>query len=140
MRTVHRLFAGLLACSAVSAACAQTPDTLKPFITEDATVLVLNNVRLIDGTGAPARDMMRIDIDHGKIVNVQSALLRNAFPPNARVIDMNGKTVFPGLVGMHEHLFYPLPEQGHGRLPLYGEMADSAPRLYLAGGVTSARI
>ena len=83
--------------------------------------------------------MMRLDIDHGKIVNVQSALLRNAFPPNAKVLDMTGKTVFPGLVGMHEHLFYPLPEHRPGLLPLYGEMADSAPRLYLAGGVTSAR-
>src|SRR6202034_978863 len=50
-----------------------------------------------------------------------------------------GKSVMPGLVGMHEHLFYPLPEGGPGLLPLYGEMADSAPRLYLAGGVTSAR-
>ena len=52
---------------------------------------------------------------------------------------MSGKTVFPGLVGMHEHLFYPLPDGGPGLLPLYGEMADSAPRLYLAGGVTTAR-
>ena len=40
---------------------------------------------------------------------------------------------------MHEHLFYPLPDGGPGLLPLYGEMADSAPRLYLAGGVTAAR-
>jgi imidazolonepropionase-like amidohydrolase len=47
--------------------------------------------------------------------------------------------VIPGLVGMHEHLFYPTPEKGEGRQNMYGEMADSAPRLYLAGGVTTAR-
>jgi len=141
MRPVHRLFAGtlLLATLGLARAQALSPNPLKPFIAEDAPILVLNNVRLIDGTGAPSREMMRIDIDHGKIVNVQSALLRNAFPPNAKVLDLTGHTVFPGLVGMHEHLFYPLPDGGHGLLPLYGEMADSAPRLYLAGGVTSAR-
>jgi len=139
MRTIRWLSATVSLCASVGAACAQTPDTLKPFITEDAPVLILNNVRLIDGTGTPASEMMRLDIDHGKIVNVQSALLRNAFPPNAKVLDLSGKTVFPGLVGMHEHLFYPLPEHRSGLLPLYGEMADSAPRLYLAGGVTSAR-
>ena len=139
MRTIHRIFAAILSCALITLAHAQSPDPLKPFVTEDAPILVLNNVRLIDGTGAPAREMMRVDIDHGKITNVQSALLRNAFPPNAKVLDMTGKTVFPGLVGMHEHLFYPLPDGGPGLLPLYGEMADSAPRLYLAGGVTSAR-
>ena len=48
-------------------------------------------------------------------------------------------TVMPGLVGMHEHLFYPTPKGGSDGLPMYGEMADSAPRLYLAAGVTTAR-
>jgi len=112
---------------------------LQVFIVEDSPVLVLNNVRLIDGTGAPACENVRVDIDHGKIVNVQSSSLRNAFPEGAKVLDLSGRTVIPGLVGMHEHLFYPLPDGGPGLLPLYGEMADSAPRLYLAGGVTSAR-
>jgi imidazolonepropionase-like amidohydrolase len=54
-------------------------------------------------------------------------------------LDLTGKTVIPGLVGMHEHLFYPTPGGGPGRQNMYGEMADSAPRLYLAGGVTTAR-
>jgi hypothetical protein len=43
------------------------------------------------------------------------------------------------LVGMHEHLFYTTPERVGDRLPSYGQMTDSAPRLYLAGGVTTAR-
>jgi imidazolonepropionase-like amidohydrolase len=131
--TVVVIFAG------ANLALAQKADPLKPFIQQDAPLIVLNDVRLIDGTGAPVREHVRIDIDHGKIVNVQSALLRNAYPEGAKVIDLAGHTVFPGLVGMHEHLFYPLPEGGPGLLPLYGEMADSAPRLYLAGGVTTAR-
>jgi imidazolonepropionase-like amidohydrolase len=47
--------------------------------------------------------------------------------------------VIPGLVGMHEHLFYPTPQQPQGGVAFYGEAPDSAPRLYLAGGVTTAR-
>jgi hypothetical protein len=40
---------------------------------------------------------------------------------------------------MHEHLFYTTPDRRSDGLLLFGEMADSAPRLYLAGGVTTAR-
>src|SRR5262249_40646526 len=59
--------------------------------------------------------------------------------PGAQIMDLAGKTLMPGLVGMHEHLFYTTPERGGDGLPSYGEMTDSAPRLYLAGGGTTAR-
>jgi imidazolonepropionase-like amidohydrolase len=118
---------------------AQTPAAIKPYISEDAPVLVLDHVRVIDGTGAMPAEDQRIDIEGGKIIRVQSAKLRKAYPAKAKIVDLTGKTIIPGLVGMHEHLFYPTPEGGGDRLPLYGEMADSAPRLYLASGVTTAR-
>jgi imidazolonepropionase-like amidohydrolase len=118
---------------------AQTPEPLKAYISEDSKVLVLNHVRIIDGTGAAPAEDQRIDIQDGKILRVQSAKLRNAFPAGAKILDLRGKTVIPGLVGMHEHLFYTTPERGGDRLPSWGEMTDSAPRLYLAGGVTTAR-
>ncbi len=121
-------------------AAGQTKDGVKRFVKEDAPVLVLNHVRVIDGTGAALMEDQRIDIESGKITRVQSAKLRNAYPPNAKVLDLTGKTVIPGLVGMHEHLFYPTPGDGTpGYQQMYSEMADSAPRLYLAGGVTTAR-
>ncbi len=61
-------------------------------------------------------------------------------PPRRRrrersTLDLAGHTVIPGLVGMHEHLFYPTG----GGIPIYGEQAFSFPRLYLASGVTTAR-
>jgi imidazolonepropionase-like amidohydrolase len=132
------LSCALLLIAAIGAG-AQVKDGVKPFVKEDAPVLVLNHVRVIDGTGAAPMEDQRIDIECGKITRVQSAKLRNAYPPNATVLDMTGKTVMPGLVGMHEHLFYPTPGDGPGHQQMYGEMADSAPRLYLAGGVTTAR-
>jgi imidazolonepropionase-like amidohydrolase len=138
MRPAAGLVCGsLLMLAAV--AMAQVKDGVKPFVKEDAPVLVLNHVRVIDGTGAVPMEDQRIDIENGKITRVQSAKLRNAYPPNAKVLDLSGHTVIPGLVGMHEHLFYPTPGDGPGHQPMYGEMADSAPRLYLAGGVTTAR-
>jgi len=115
------------------------PSPLAPYIKEDAPVLVLNHVLLIDGTGAAPQNDMRIDIVDGKITAVEPAGEQSPIPPGAKVLDMNGKTVIPGLVGMHEHLFYPMPDRPDGGAALYGEMADSAPRLYLAGGVTTAR-
>jgi len=118
---------------------AQTPD--RQFIRTDARIIALAHVRVIDGTGAPAKEDQVILIVNGKISMIGSAgqPRDQLMPANTKTIDGTGKTIFPGLVGMHEHLFYPLPDGGPGLLPLYGEMADSAPRLYLAGGVTTAR-
>src|ERR1700733_1439567 len=127
-----------LSLSLISAA-QQKPSPLSPYVMEDAPVLGLEHVRVIDGTGSAPRENMRIDIAGGKITAVQAANAPGPYPPKAKVLDMRGKTLIPGLVGMHEHLFYPLPQRPEGGLALYGEAADSAPRLYLAGGVTTAR-
>jgi imidazolonepropionase-like amidohydrolase len=129
--------AALLSPAALSSA--QVPAGIKSYVSEDAPVLVLMHVRVIDGTGAAAEEDQRIDIEGGKIARVQSAKLRNAFPANAKILDFSGKTVIPGLVGMHEHLFYTGPERGKDGLPFWIEMIDSGPRLYLASGVTTAR-
>jgi imidazolonepropionase-like amidohydrolase len=118
---------------------AQNLDALKPYLNETSPVLVLEHVRVIDGTGAAPTEDQRIDIEGGKITRVEDTSLKHAYPSNAKVLDLSGKTVIPGLVGMHEHLFYTSPKGGRDRLPLWGEMADSAPKLYLAGGVTTAR-
>ena len=125
--------------SAAAVCAAETPAALKPYVSEDAPVLVLMHVRVIDGTGAAPADDQRIDIEGGKITRVQSARLRNAYPPNAKVLDLSGQTVIPGIVGMHEHLSYHAPGQRSDGLSFSIEMIDSAPRLYLAGGVTTAR-
>src|ERR1700743_1126198 len=105
MRFHLSVVAGISLFAGIGFAQTPAPNPLKTYIKEDAPVIVLNNVRLIDGTGAPAQERMRIDIDHGKIMNVQSAMLRNAFPPNSKAIDLEGKNVFPGIVGLQEELY-----------------------------------
>src|SRR5271156_3894376 len=99
---VLRLSTAVALLSSAASSLAQTPAGLKPYVSEDSPAIVLMHVRVIDGTGAPAAQDQRIDIEAGKITRVQSAKLRNAFPPNAKILDLTGRTVIPGLVGMHE--------------------------------------
>src|SRR5580704_16302249 len=110
MRAIQRLLASTLACATAGIAHAQAPDALKPFVIEDAPVIVMEHARVIDGTGAPARDDQWIEIANGKIVYSGLQPKDQLTVGTPKILDMTGKTVFPGLVGMHEHLFYPLPD------------------------------
>lgn len=97
----------------------------------DAPVVVLAHVRVIYGTGA-AGEEQTIVLRKGRIESLSDAATANV-PKGAQVLDLHGYSVIPGLVGMHDHLFYPA-----GNV-VFGEMAFSFPRLYLAGGVTTIR-
>jgi len=121
---VRFLLAGLLTATAL---CAQ-------FVQVSATSVALTHVDLIDGTGGPVRRDQTVVIGNGLIVAVGNTG-QVAIPSGAQVLDLPKHTVIPGLVGMHEHLFYP---SGRG-VPIYIEHAFSFPRLYLASGVTTAR-
>lgn len=105
---------------------------VKEFVKVDAPVVALEHVRVIDGTGAAAREDQTIVLSHGKIEAVGDAGSANV-SKDAQVIDLHGCSVIPGLVGMHDHMFYPM---GNG---IFAEMGYTFPRLYLAGGVTTVR-
>jgi imidazolonepropionase-like amidohydrolase len=139
IRSCRIAFIAAVLSLALPSTAQQKPSPLAPYIKVSAPVLVLDHVTLIDGTGSEPQPDMRIEIAGSRILAVLPANSSMPFPPNAKVLDLTGKTVIPGLVGMHEHLFYPLPDRPDAGNALYGEMADSAPRLYLAGGVTTAR-
>jgi imidazolonepropionase-like amidohydrolase len=127
----------LLSLPAPGAARAQNRPELsretREFITVDAPSVALARARVIDGTGGPALSDQTIVISGGRILSVGPAASAK-IPDGARVLDMAGRTVIPGLVMMHEHLFYPT-----GRLSLFNEMGWSFPRLYLGSGVTTMR-
>jgi enamidase len=104
----------------------------QPFVAVRDSVIALTNARVIDGTGAPAREGQTIIVRGGKIASVGPS--RSAtIPAGATTRDLTGKTVIPGLVMVHEHLFY---VAGGGAYPTH---VESFPRLYLAGGVTTMR-
>ncbi|MGH9466138.1 MAG: amidohydrolase family protein [Terriglobales bacterium] len=111
------------------------------FVSVKAPVIALEHVRVIDGTGAPAVADQTVVIENGNILSIGPAASASV-PDGAKVLDLSGDTVFPGLVGMHDHLFYPAVS-GRGYIPgapaLYNDQGFSFPRLYLASGVTTLR-
>ena len=122
----------LLICF-VTHSFAQAPDR-QQFIRTEAPLIALTHVRVIDGTGAAARDDQTIIINAGKIQSVESSASAK-IPANSQTMDLTGYTVLPGLVGMHNHMFFPMG----GSPPMYSNMGSSFPRLYLANGVTTIR-
>ncbi len=107
------------------------------FIVENAPVIALTHARVIDGTGARVQDEQTLILANGAIADVgPTASL--AVPAGARVINLSGKTVFPGLVMLHEHLFTTSPDNRPSKRLLV-EQPVSFPLLYLASGVTTMR-
>ena len=121
----------LVAGSTALVAQALSPQ-VRGFVKVDAPTVALTHVRVIDGTGAAAREDQTLVFSKGKIKSLSDAASATV-PKDAQVLDLHGYSVIPGLVGMHDHFFYPM---GNG---IFGEMAFSFPRLYLAGGVTTIR-
>ncbi|MDW3647636.1 MAG: amidohydrolase family protein [Bacteroidia bacterium] len=95
---------------------------------------LLQNLNILDGRGNSVQEDMDIWIEGEIIKEIGKDL---AIPPGARVLDLSGKSVIPGFVMLHEHMFYPksTPDQAYG----LDQMSYSFPLLYLAGGVTMMR-
>jgi enamidase len=122
----------LFLASTASAQRAPVGPALRSYVRVDTSVLALTNVRVIDGTGAAPREAQTLIVRDGRIAAVGAASSTQV-PAGAQVMDLSGKTIMPGLVMVHEHLYYPV---GGGT---YANLTESFSRLYLAGGVTSMR-
>ena len=68
---------------------------------------LFRNLRLIDGTGAPAREGAALLIEGETIVHAGPLAAGDApSPADAEILDLGGRTVIPGLVEAHIHLSY----------------------------------
>ena len=106
---------------------------LAPYLRGDTTTTVaLTHARVIDGTGAAPKADQTLIVRDGIIERVGPSA-STPVPAGMTSIDLTGKSVMPGLVMVHEHLYYP---NGGG---WYGNYDESFTRLYLAGGVTAMR-
>ncbi len=140
------LLIGSFLIGAIALAQTQKSSEIATYVTVDSPVFVLKHVRIIDGTGAAAKEDQTIVIANGKILSIGPAASAQ-IPPGAQQLERSGYTVIPGLVGMHNHLYYTdsyaVQLGANGRLSEPGlfvaELPYSAPRLYLAAGVTSMR-
>jgi imidazolonepropionase-like amidohydrolase len=137
-------------CSALFAASVtltaqQTPPAVARYIKVPAAPrIVLENVRIIDGTGAPPLEGQSIVIIAGKIASIGPTPSEDLQPKDAVVLNLRGRTVMPGIVGMHDHMYYiarpNLDASGRSEPPLMvPQMTFSSPHLYLGAGVTTLR-
>jgi imidazolonepropionase-like amidohydrolase len=138
----------LILLTSFRSAAAEIPNLspeVQAFVRVQAPTLILTHVRIIDGTGKPAIDDRNLVIEHGRISRIEAGA--NAVArPGTTVLDLRGHSVIPGLVGMHNHLYYiAQPNFQAGRTPAFDpplllpQMMFSSPRLYLAAGVTTMR-
>jgi imidazolonepropionase-like amidohydrolase len=120
-----------LAAALMPALSSSTDQFIRPM----APVVALAHVRVIDGTGGPGKDDQTVIIERGRIAMLGDAAAV-PIPPGASTLDLRGRTLVPGLVGLHNHLFYQLESAGAtSAVPAQRTFA----MLYLASGVTTIR-
>lgn len=94
------------------------------------TRIALKAVRLIDGVSDRPMSPAVVLIENGRIVAVGPTL---AVPADARVIDLGGATLLPGLIDVHDHLTS-IPENSG-----YNGLAVSVPREALHGAASAGK-
>ncbi|MHC9085576.1 amidohydrolase family protein [Luteimonas sp. RIT-PG2_3] len=102
--------------------------------------IVLRGGRVFDSTGQPARDATVV-IERNRIVAILPPG-SSAWPEGARVIDVSGRTVMPGLIDLHTHLTYAEPSTPRIEADEEGAAALRGVerlRYYAASGITSVR-
>jgi imidazolonepropionase-like amidohydrolase len=131
----------VIACTALAALpvlpvfpvlSAQSPSpNVQRFISADEPVIALTHVRVVDGTGAQPAEDQTVVISGGRIASVGPAGSAQV-PSGAKVMDLKGHTVIPGIVGLHNHTFYTTNLRSV-------QSNATAPLLYLGSGVTTIR-
>lgn len=126
-----------------SGAAKLSPEVMR-YVKVPAGRILLKDVRVIDGTGAAPMEHQMILIVGGKIASIEPDVADPKVSADTAVIQLSGRTVFPGLVGMHDHLYNiarpNLDAAGHSEPPLMvPELAFSSTHLYLGAGVTTMR-
>jgi len=115
----------------------QASSPLRPFIAFDDSVIALTHCTLADVVAVKAVPDQTVILRNGVIAAIGSSA-GTPLPKEARVIDCTGKSVLPGLVLMHEHMYYP----AYSMNPFYihfKQLPVTFPKLYLACGATMVR-
>lgn len=136
------LLTGLVALSTPRPAAAQQgahppvrsgdlSEEIREFVSVDSPVVAITGVRVVDGTGSVPMDDRTVLIENGRIAAL-GPTGEVEVPEDARVLERDGYTLIPGIVGLHNHIVYTTSSR-------WTQLSFSAPRLYLASGVTTVR-
>lgn len=122
----------LLAVLALLICSCQAPS---PQQSGERPTLVIRNATLIDGTGRPPQENMRIEIQGERILTIASGE-GSDYPDDVALIDATGKTVVPGLIDAHSHIDHP---NGIGLTKEQERIArEYNPYAFLYHGITTA--
>ena len=122
----------VLASASVSAQRPLDGSQAASYVAVNAEIVALRGVTVLDGTGGPALQNQTVVIE-GNRISAVGAAGQVQIPAGAEVMELSGHTVIPGMVGLHNHLYY---TAAGGRA---AQLTYSAPRLYLGSGVTTVR-
>lgn len=100
-------------------------NTLK-YVKYNSNIIVLTNATVFDGKGNSAKENQTLIVVNGYFQSIGKSSEID-IPENTTIINLKGKTIIPGIVGVHNHLHIP-------QFPFIGETAS---KLYLASGVTT---
>jgi imidazolonepropionase-like amidohydrolase len=78
------------------------PLSLAVALNQPAGVTALTHVRVIDGTGHPPLEDATVVIEGNHILAIEQGTA--SIPANAKILDLHGDTVMPGLINAHGHL------------------------------------
>jgi imidazolonepropionase-like amidohydrolase len=137
MKKALAFFAVTLFFSAFVFAQRKFSDETKKYIEYNDSIIVFKNALLIDGKGNAAKPRQTIVISNGKIDWIgddEKAII----PKAANIIDLNGKSLIPGLVMLHEHMYISSHDITTRYLNLK-QLPFTFLRLYLAAGATTIR-
>ena len=99
---------------------------------EDTDNLIIEDTRLIDGTGAQPKEKVSVVIQKGKIRSVQQTELTSDQRRGAEIISGTGKTFMPGLMDCHVHL------SGQATASAYERYLDPPPQVQLLRAANDA--
>ncbi|CAN5743998.1 amidohydrolase family protein [soil metagenome] len=109
----------------------------KKYIAYNDSITVFTNALLIDGKGNPAKPGQTVVISKGKIDWIGDDA-KASIPTGAKIIDLKGQALMPGLVMTHEHMYTSAFSLDPRNLYLK-QVPVTFPRMYLAAGATTIR-
>ena len=102
------------------------------FVIHDQPEIIFQNARVVDVKKGIVLEGYSVLVSNGKIISIEKTGKLSA-PKTAKVIDLTGKTILPGLVMLHEHMNY------NNGAAVWQFQPVSFPKLFLAAGVTTLR-
>jgi len=112
-------------------------DQVKKYIDYDSSFIAFTHCRLADVKNLKVLEDQTVIVHNGIITAVADS--RKISPPSgSMVIDLTGKSLLPGFVLLHEHMYYAAYSADFSYLHVK-QLPFTFPKLYLACGATTVR-